>query len=67
MAETHFAPFEKPVPLQQVRIAALYPLEAGELGVVYGTRMWNTEGLYRPRSSPMSMGELAAQPSLRDP
>ena len=65
MAETYLALFEQPVALRRVRIAALYPLESGELGVVYGTLIWNAEGLYGPGSSPVSWEVWLLNPSLQ--
>ena len=66
MAETYLALFRQPVPLLHVRIGALYPLEDGTQGVVYGTVIWNDEGMYGPGSPPPAWETWLLNPSLQD-
>ena len=65
MAETYIALFSQPVALWSVKIAALYPLEDGKEGIVYGTHVLNREGRFGPGSLPKSWKVWHMNRSLR--
>lgn len=65
MAETYIALFSQPVPLWSVKVAALYPMEDGSEGVLYGTQVLNREGRYGPGSLPKGWKVWRLNRSLR--
>ena len=66
MTRAYASLFRQGIPLRRVRIAALYPMSDGTDGVIYGTTIWNDEGLYGSDKLLPSWETWRLHPELRE-